>query len=527
MIKNKQHIYILTGALLIIVSIVASMISYNNSKTKIIDNYDQLISMNDGIYQVRKGKTYFLLDTNFKQIDSSEKEFKILYDKYYLKIVDNKYYLIRNKNKITEFDGNPMMSNMLKTYKDNNDKSSKILFLDGIKLFDNSFDTDYDTTNYYITKIANKYLIYDVSNGDILIECDEVAILLLNNKFIGITVTNDGKNSIYMLADNLRRAIVLGENSLYLNGLIEEVTQNGFNYMDIKSSKYLVVTNNEKKFGVIDTTGKIIFDVIYDFAIINEKQNEVALQKNNLYSVYNISGTKIYDGYLWVIPYGEYNVLVDENKFTVEKSRKIITEFVGDFYDYRLFLDKNNDLYIGGSNNVTIIKNDGNIQKYDKRELVIDISDRVVILYERVNNDFYFYNGNNESIGTISIPPNKADEIYVGLKKNLYKNGYYDIEINYLDEKKSEIILDKREVFSKSATIDIKNNKILDDNTISGLNPIGKSYYKVTIDGILTIYNSKLESLLTVKDIQEVRTLENNYMFAINHDGKAILIKHS
>ncbi len=522
--KDKKT-YIMIIVFILVVSVVLSIIFYNKSGAKIIKEYDQLISNMDGINQVRSGKDYFLLDNNFKQIDSSKIEFKVLYGNYYLKGIDKNYYLIRNKNQITSFDGNPMMSNMLRVYKDDKDKNSKYLYLDGVKLFDDTYNCDYDISNYYITKIGNKYLIYDVNTGKVLLTVDSVNLLILDKKYYGINVSNDGINSIYLLDDKMEKLISLNSLKLNQSKYFEEVSESGFNLIEIQSDKYFIAINSNNKYGLIDRNGKIIFDVIYDYAIINKDLNEVALSKNNLYSVYNITGAKIKDNYLWYVPYGEYNVLVKDNKIMIEKDHKVVAEFNGDISDYKIYLDINNNLYIGNSSTTSIIKNNGGIQKYENRELLIDDIDNMVILYQKNNNNYNFYNSNNQLIGTMGITNNNATSVDIQLRKNQYNNNYYDVEAIYSEGNNGGSASDKRTFYSTMLTIDMVNSKLIENKVISGLQLFGKSYYKINVDSVLSIYNSKLDLSLTIKNIIDIKIVDNNHLFAVNNTGHVFLIQ--
>ena len=390
---------------------------------------------------------------------------------------------------------------------------------------------DYEFMYYINTKNNKRSKNYDMVSA-IINEDTEVC-----NYFV-LTYYNGDNKEIYILNLNTDSVIKLDES-------IEYIVDTDYYIATVNNTKTLVVSGTNEKYGLIDYSGKIVIDMIYDnlssvsdtlfiaetnekFGMINEK-NETMLNF-------------IYDT---ILTYGDYIVVTKDDKLTVlNKSFKTIVadldidvslHKVDDYYvegDYMQYyaISRNNILYLYTYSSVYIDNNiskstDKYLKSYtiDKKGIINKIDGDVSCIIPNANdgNCLYHY--------TVST---KSDQSMVTIyDSEFYEYFKYSIKLKYDGKVDNRIWIYEKddyyliEVYYDTGTYDRYYIDLVNSKEISSFKANYKyfdnGYGFILLDNTLTIYKQE-KVLETFNNVEEYI---GDYMFIVNRDDNYTIEK--
>lgn len=353
-------------------------------------------------------------------------------------------------------------------------------------LYNNNYRIYYDKNynKYYYIKISDnkksKYYdsIYPINCNENENSC--------NNFILVNTIKNNNTFSILSLYDD---SITNISNKYFIN-------YNEYYYV---SPSFLVVYNDSNKYGIIDYSGNIKIDCIYDQ--IYPYENALVVFKNNKYGIINENNkTFVNTEYDNIVILDNYIVLIKDKKINIMDNKyNNICEIDSSFYEVN---EENNEVYLITYKDTHyysyIINNKGIDKKIDTQIYNLD---GIYYSYEKTNEEkiiITFYDNN------YNYNYNYNYEINT-LKDNTYYVEVFNTINNIAMISLYNETLNKYEYFY----IDMKNK--IESNMYDAKNVYFDNGYTFTInnDNVLTIYENKAKVIEFNNVIQYI----GNYMF--------------
>lgn len=470
--SKKKRILVFIIVILLITCISASVIGILNSDTKETNTKEK--------EEIPK------ITENYKEVELISKyksENHITYDDETSEILET----INFRDYIIGSNGSLNNDKIIKEY----DYHNK----DYIESKNYKFFLDEDNYCYYINTKTNEksksYLDIIIPRKDkltgiyaILVSDDE-----RSNKTI-YEVLNTNTGNITKL--DLNEMNIISDQSIYTKSL----ESNG----NAISINYFKIINTNNKFGLIDHTGKIIIDVIYDDIDIFEDKYIIA-SNNNKYGIVNFKNEEVIPfEYDKISHSGKYLILIKNNKISIASSNAKI--FIDSKIDctnqnkgyevdnnYSIFTTKvyNNKLYLVVYYNKKLsiyLINNKNIERK------ISTTTEFIDLYSDKNKYIYTIENNSDE-ATITFYDYDLYEYYkISLPIN--KNITYTYEIDQLENKNNYSI----NIYNEDATIndyyyiDLFNSKEIDERTaLTTYFKNGYNFY-ISSDNKLKIYKN-------------------------------------
>lgn len=525
---NKKKELIIRGIVAFILLVIVSAGTYawftwkeekepSNNTNTITENYNSTILKN--VYK-SEGKLYY--DPSNQKISEE--------------INDSEYY-------IGEF--GKLYDSKVSALSNEKVDITKPYFTSGnYSLYYSCYSDDEDTSideclKYYYnnkTKVKSKEYnyIYPIMFGTYNVKSS------FSNYFLIKSYDNDD-NMIYSLFNSKTNKLI--ELNTSINYFYDDNSYNNYYYVGNNNTKYLMVANNKLKYGLIDYSGNVIINLVYDsMQIVND--NKFIVEKNNKFGIIDSkNNTLLSFDYNFLKRIDNYYIAIKNNKLAIlDNNYKVIenyrididpkTEFSTHYSDegyingYRASLVNNNFIiitYATSCNTETgdgIVNCDSTSSKYNNTYLV-DLKGNVTKenaclneLYKDNNYDeydYYYKATKNKNILTFNFYDKDLSFLYkydITLKYNgntdysyeiSFKNNFYKIQISYdLDD----------DIVTDNIYLDLKNLK-----EVSALNAEYKkfdnSYGYTLIDDKLTIY--KEENVLSTYD--NIDDYVGDYMF--------------
>ncbi|NLC48344.1 MAG: WG repeat-containing protein [Tenericutes bacterium] len=322
-----------------------------------------------------------------------------------LKTTTGEFYL-NTKNEIVEFDKDVTyyIGTFGKLYdnkiKENNEYTNEPVTYKNYKIY---YTDKYDSMYYINTKTNKKSKNYDlvgpslyISNNDV--QCDYFILADYNNNANDISILNLKTDSIIKLDESIK--YVMHNDEFF-----------GLN----SNSKTLIVTGVNNKYGVIDYSGNIVIDMIYeDIVYISDKV--YAAKTNNKYGLINEKNETLLNfEYDSINVYDNFVVVTKNDKLAVlNKSYKVIV-------DYTIDVDSSLDALTGYYN--------GNYSQYyaESRNNILYLytfSANYLDTFKYKENDKYLKSYTIDKKGIINIINNNINYI-VDSSKDYNNYSYY------------------------------------------------------------------------------------------------------
>ncbi len=365
-----------------------------------------------------------------------------------------------------------------------------------------------------------------------------------NDSFYYINTTNNTKSNYYVsinplyyyngIKDVFDFLVLKDEEKYYLLNIntdeileldenIKDVfIENAYPFMVSNYPNYIIVENNENKYGLIDKNGNTIIDFKYDYIRNCINKDEYLVLMDDKYGIINSKDEVIlnneYDSIYYI---GNYKILNKDNKYGVSYNNKIIVDTTLDNNktDQGLYFTiLNNNLLLVTQNQSYLINSKGIIRQVNAslNELSYKVNDNDIVSYlysviENKNNiEIKFYDLNMYEYYTLKIPYENIYDYNISIT-SINKN-YYKVELDY--DLSGDTSLDK--VYY----IDMVNSKEITEK--DALNQYFDNGYSFVLNNN-TLYIYKNNELLSTHE--NINDYFGGYYFSSNKNNKTSIYK--